>query len=162
MREPAYHIFMKSPGLAAFVLAAAVAATALVSPMWLWAAPSEMRMFFALDSDREDDMRFALLYGLRSAQRLEGRTWELEILAGGKAVHMFLEGSPVLEYYEELRSKKANVRFRCCGESVTKMQKRLGADRVKLLPGAEVVASCDKRIQELKDEGWTRVVPPEE
>ena len=88
-----------------------------------------------------------------------GDTVEIELVAYGPGLNMFVEGkSPVADRISVLSLEMGNLSFSACGNTHRKMMAKTGGD-VPLMSEATVVPSGVVRLIELQENGFAYVRP---
>lgn len=89
----------------------------------------------------------------------QGDTVEVELVAYGPGVTMFVEGvSPVAQRISTMSLGLDNVSFSACNNTLTAMAMRTGND-VPLMDEASVVPSGVVRLIELQEQGYAYIRP---
>ncbi len=88
-----------------------------------------------------------------------GDTVEIEVVAYGPGLNMFVEGkSPVEDRISVLALEHDNVSFAACGNTLNAMKEKAGKD-VPLMSEATVVPSGVVRLIELQEAGYSYIRP---
>ncbi|WP_407495404.1 DsrE family protein [Pseudooceanicola sp. MF1-13] len=88
-----------------------------------------------------------------------GDSVEVEVVAYGPGLHMFIEGkSPVADRIVDMAMASDDVKFSACGNTIAGMTKKTGQAPV-LLEEASVVPSGVARLVELQEQGYSYVRP---
>jgi len=122
-----------------------------------------VKHFVAIHVDQNDPkvMNMALNNAVNVSKYYEakGDTVEIELVAYGPGLNMFVEGkSPVADRISVLSLQLENLSFSACGNTHRKMIERAGAD-VPLMSEATVVPSGVVRLIELQEQGYAYVRP---
>lgn len=89
----------------------------------------------------------------------QGDTTEIEVVAYGPGLTMFVEGkSPVAHRISTMSLQHDTLRFAACGNTLRKMSEKAGKD-VPLLSEAEVVPSGVVHLIELQEQGYAYIRP---
>ncbi len=83
---------------------------------------------------------------------------EIEIVAYGPGLNMYLPESPVKDRISQLALAMPNMTLSACGNTMAKMAEKAGHD-ITLLPEARVVPAGVVRLMELQEAGWSYIRP---
>lgn len=119
--------------------------------------------FVAIHVDQNDPkiMNMALNNAANVTKYYEsvGDTVEIELVAYGPGLNMFVEGkSPVADRISVMSLELENLTFSACGNTHRKMSEKAGHD-VPLMSEATLVASGVVRLVELQENGFAYVRP---
>ena len=122
-----------------------------------------VKHFVAIHVDQNDPkvMNLALNNAVNVTNYYEskGDTVEIELVAYGPGLNMFVEGkSPVADRISVLSLQLENLSFSACGNTHRKMIEKTGGD-VPLMSEATVVPSGVVRLIELQENGYSYVRP---
>ena len=117
----------------------------------------------ALHVDENDPKLMNMV--LNNAQNLtayyagQGDTAEIEIVAYGPGLSMYVEGkSPVADRIAQMSLENEGLHFSACANTIAGMEKKTG-EKVALLAEAEVVPSGVVRLIELQEQGYAYIRP---
>ncbi len=139
-------------------------ATLLLSLSFIGGAAAEgVKHFVAIHVDQNDPkvMNLALNNAANVTKYYEsiGDTVEIEMVAYGPGLNMFVEGkSPVADRISVMSLELENLSFAACGNTHAKMSAKAGHD-IPLLDEAVVVPSGVVRLIELQENGFSYVKP---
>ncbi|PLX37259.1 MAG: hypothetical protein C0606_12260 [Hyphomicrobiales bacterium] len=89
----------------------------------------------------------------------EGDTVEIEIVAYGPGLNMYVEGkSPVKDRISVMSLESPEITFSACGNTHAKMSKKAGKDIV-LISEAKMTKSGVVRLMELQSQGYAYLRP---
>ncbi len=138
--------------------------TLLLSLSFIGGAAAEgVKHFVAIHVDQNDPqvMNMALNNAANVTKYYEsiGDTVEIELVAYGPGLNMFVEGkSPVADRISVMSLELENLSFSACGNTHRKMSAKAGHD-VPLMSEATVVPSGVVRLIELQENGFAYVRP---
>lgn len=96
---------------------------------------------------------------LTNYYELQGDTVQVELVAYGPGLNMFIEGkSPVADRISVLSLELENLSFSACGNTHRKMSAKAGHE-IALMSEATVVPSGVVRLIELQENGYAYVRP---
>ena len=90
------------------------------------------------------------------ADRNEGQTLQLEVIANAEALGILLTDSPYAQRIREIATRYDNVSFLACGRTVEKFRLKNGMQAM-LLPEVRVVSAALEQIVLRLRQGWTYV-----
>lgn len=89
----------------------------------------------------------------------QGDTVEVELVAYGPGLHMFIPGkSPVADRISVMALEMENLTFAACGNTHRKMSEKAGVE-IELMDEAGIVPSGVVRLIELQENGYAYVRP---
>jgi len=131
-----------------------------VAPVVSFAAGAVHHVAFHVD---ENDAALMNLV-LNNAQNVSqfyasiGDEVEIEIIAYGPGLNMYLPESPVKDRIAQMSLAMPNMTLSACGNTMAKMAEKAGHD-ITLLPEATVVPAGVVRLIELQEQGWAYIRP---
>lgn len=140
------------------ILGAAVLA---VSASFAMAEGQVHRVAVHVDQNDPQVLNMALnnVNNLRKYYKGLGEEVEVEVVAYGPGLHMFIEGkSPVADRISTMALEHQDVTFSACGNTIAGMKRKTGQD-VVLLDEAKVVPSGVARLVELQEQGFSYIRP---
>ncbi|MCB1786709.1 MAG: DsrE family protein [Chromatiaceae bacterium] len=89
----------------------------------------------------------------------KGEEAEIEIVAYGPGLTLLVPGkSPAGDRVKSISQSYNNVKFKACGNTLTKMSKKAGKE-IKLMPEAEIVPAGVIHLVQRQEEGWSYIRP---
>ncbi|GAB4363040.1 MAG: hypothetical protein Kow0026_27310 [Oricola sp.] len=140
------------------MLAVALAALVLSATGALAADPHKL----AIHVDQNDPavMNLALnnAANVKAYYAGKGEAVEIEIVAYGPGLNMYVAGSPVKDRISAMALENPEMQFSACGNTLAAMTKKAGRD-IALVSEARVVPSGVVRLMELQQDGYAYVRP---
>lgn len=133
----------------------------LATTFGAWAEGTHHRVAIHVDQGDPKVLNMALnnIQNTRNYYASQGDTVEIELVAYGPGLTMFLDGkSPVADRISTMALESDDVTFSACGNTHRKMSEKAGKD-IALIEEARVVPSGVVRLIELQEEGFAYVRP---
>ena len=139
-----------------------ITATALaLAPLAAWAEGQVHKIAVQVNQNDPHTLNMALnnVRNLYKYYESQGDTAEVEIVAYGPGLQMFIDGaSPVGDRISTMALEHGNLKFSACGNTIANMSKKAGKD-ITLMDEAGVVPSGVVRLVELQQQGYAYVRP---
>ncbi|CUH65699.1 hypothetical protein TG4357_02009 [Thalassovita gelatinovora] len=139
------------------VLAAALAC----APLGVWAEGVVHKVAVHVDDGDPRVLNMALnnVQNVAKYYETQGDTVEIEVVAYGPGLVMFLDGrSPVADRISAMSLEHEHLKFSACANTLRNMSKKMGKD-VEVMSEAVVVPSGVVRLIELQEQGYSYVRP---
>ncbi|MFZ2100858.1 MAG: DsrE family protein [Oricola sp.] len=95
---------------------------------------------------------------VKSFYDAKGESVEIEIVAYGPGLNMYVAESPVKDRISAMALENPDLHFSACGNTLAAMTKKAGHD-IALMPEAKVVPAGVVRLMELQADGYAYVRP---
>ena len=95
---------------------------------------------------------------VREYYAAKGEKVQIEIVAYGPGLNMYVAGSPVEGRIEAMSLESPEITFSACGNTHTAMSKKAGKE-IPLMEEAQIVPSGVVRLMELQADGYAYVRP---
>lgn len=144
-----------------FTKGMAALATTLALTTGAWAEGMVHKIAVHVDQNDPKVLNMALnnVQNVIAYYESQGDTTEIEVVAYGPGLTMFVEGkSPVADRISTMSLQHDTLRFAACGNTLRKMSEKAGKD-VPLLSEAEVVPSGVVHLVELQEQGYAYIRP---
>ena len=138
-----------------------MAAFLALAPVAGWAEGIVHKIAVHVDDGDPRVLHMALnnVQNLASYYKSQGDTVQVEVVAYGPGLVMFLDGkSPVSDRISTMSLELEGLTFSACGNTLRKMSEKAGHD-VALMDEAVVVPSGVVRLVELQEQGYAYVRP---
>lgn len=132
----------------------------ILSPVVAFAAGMTHHVAFHLDENDPALMNLILNNAQNVSQYYAsvGDEVEIEIVAYGPGLSMYLPDSPVKDRIAQMSLAIPSMTLSACGNTMTKMAEKAGHE-ITLLPEARVVPAGVVRLIELQEAGWSYIRP---
>ena len=133
----------------------------ICAPLAAFAEGAVHKVAIHVDQNDPKIMNMALnnVQNLAKYYASQGDTVEVELVAYGPGLHMFIDGtSPVADRIATMSLELDGLVFSACGNTHRKMSEKAGSDIV-LLEEARIVPSGVVRLVELQEAGYSYVRP---
>jgi intracellular sulfur oxidation DsrE/DsrF family protein len=132
----------------------------ILSPVGAFAAGMTHHVAFHLDENDPALMNLILNNAQNVSQYYAsvGDEVEIEIVAYGPGLSMYLPDSPVKDRIAQMSLAIPTMTLSACGNTMTKMAEKAGHE-ITLLPEARVVPAGVVRLIELQEAGWSYIRP---
>lgn len=131
-----------------------------VTPALAFAAGAVHRVAFHIDENDPALMNLVLNNAQNVSQYYAsiGDEVEIEIVAYGPGLTMYLPDSPVKDRISQMSLAMPGMTLSACGNTMQKMAEKAGHE-ITLLPEARVVPAGVVRLMELQEAGWSYIRP---